>query len=142
MSATIPSTALLLPPSPSASSIAFWTPTIASAYARLRGLYIGVSPPLPGALPSPRHKSSSPLIYDLAAARNAEDVDIRIVFLADAAFGPVVSVEQLASGLARVGSGCTMFDPPSAGEEDDAVTLQEVGDGCCWWGFFHLFTAE
>ncbi|KAA8899748.1 hypothetical protein FN846DRAFT_909478 [Sphaerosporella brunnea] len=38
------------------------------------------------------------LIYDLAAADNYEDVDVRIVFLSkeDAVFGPVMSVEQLA----------------------------------------------
>ncbi|KAA8893511.1 hypothetical protein FN846DRAFT_913959 [Sphaerosporella brunnea] len=168
MSATIPSTALLLPPSPSASiasSIAFWTPTIASAYARLRGpslLYIGVSPLFSTASRRASFAAAQKLltalyalIYDLAAAHNAEDVDIRIVFLAeeDAAFGPVMSVEQLAdlhewdqllcphsdvgyllqgqflSSTSSPGIRVYYVDPPSAGEEDDAVTLQEVGGG-------------
>jgi hypothetical protein len=110
MSTTIPTTALLLPPSPISiqSSVSFWTPTITSAYARLRGpslLYIAVSPPFSTA--SRRASFAAvqklltalyALIYDLAATHNTTDVDVRIVFLSeeDTAFGPVLSVEQLA----------------------------------------------
>jgi hypothetical protein len=111
MSTTIPTTALLLPPSPSTSiqsSVSFWTPTITSAYARLRGpslLYIAVSPPFSTASRRASFAAAQKLltalyahIYDLAATHNATDVDVPIVFLSeeDTAFGPVLSAEQLA----------------------------------------------
>lgn len=111
MSTTIPITALLLPPSPSISiqsSVSFWTPTIKSAYARLRGpslFYIGVPPPFSTASRRASFAAAQKLltalyalIYGLSASQDAADVDVRIVFLSeeDAAFGPVMSLEQLA----------------------------------------------
>jgi hypothetical protein len=111
MSTTIPISALLLPPSPSTSiqsSVSFWTPTITSAYARLRGpslLYIGVTPPFNTTSRRASFAAAEKLltalyalIYGLSAIHDAADVDVRIVFLSeeDAVFGPVMSVEQLA----------------------------------------------
>jgi hypothetical protein len=168
MSTTIPITALLLPPSPSASiqsSVSFWTPTITSAYARLRGpslLYIGVSPPFSTASRRASFAAAQKLltalyalIYGLASTHDAADVDARIVFLSeeDAAFGPVMSVEQLAdlqewdqllcprndmgyllqgqflASTSSPGVRVYYVDAPTAagdGEEEEAAAIQEV----------------
>jgi hypothetical protein len=111
MTATIPTTALLLPSSAGAtiqSSIAFWAPTLTSAYRRLSGpnlFYIGVRPPFSTASRRASFANAQKLlaalyalVCELATTHDAIEVDARIVFLSDedAAFGPVMSLEQLA----------------------------------------------
>jgi len=119
MSARPLATALLLEPSPHtsiASSLAFWTASVTTALARPRVLptllYIGVPPPFATV---PRRSSFAlaqrmltglySLVHRLLspAPTAAPPIDVRIVFLAAdddaadaAAFGPVVSVDQLA----------------------------------------------
>ena len=114
MTTIIPTTALLLPAAPTNSvdaAIAYWKPSIVSAYARIRSphlLYIGVFPPF---ATDSRCASFDPaqklftalynLIYALGVQNQAEGVDARVVLLTedDAAFGPVMSLEQLADLL-------------------------------------------
>jgi hypothetical protein len=104
--------ALVLPPVPSStapisSAINFWSPSIRAAYARLPNippslLYIGVFPPFAVSSRRASFVAAQKLLTALYALAYNLDVqhavDVRIVFLDehDAAFGPIMSVEQLA----------------------------------------------
>jgi hypothetical protein len=109
-------TCLLLPASSSSSVsltslISFWRPALSAAYTRIPPtalLYIGVSPPFQTKSRRRSFHAAQKLlaalygvVYNLSVEHARESVDVRIVFLsssedAEAGFGPVVSVEQLA----------------------------------------------